>query len=162
MLMHIWQHLKISIGCSMCGKGFQNVASLCKHRKKFILFTSWRQKMNMGIYHMILFMIPRDIPEGSWQDLAADFFHYNNTKYILITDTFSKYPFLYKVSSKAAEPVTKISQYGPPKAFSQFLSKEHIELITSSPLYPRSNGFIECQIKTIKQHFPHAKNQNNL
>ena len=113
-------------------------------------------------------MIPRDIPEGPWQDLAADFFHHNNTNYILITDTFSKYPFLYKVSSKAAEPVTKrikslISQYGPPKtlstdngppfsseAFTQFMSKEHIEHITSSPLYPRSNGFIERQVKTIK------------
>ena len=47
-------------------------------------------------------MIPRDIPEGPWQDLAADFFHHNNTDYILITDTFSKYPFLYKVSSKAS------------------------------------------------------------
>ena len=23
MLMHIWQHLEISIGCPMCGKGFQ-------------------------------------------------------------------------------------------------------------------------------------------
>ena len=32
MLMHIWQHLEISVGCPMCGKGFQNVASLCKHR----------------------------------------------------------------------------------------------------------------------------------
>ena len=117
-------------------------------------------------------MIPRDIPEGPWQDLAVDFFHHNNTEYILITDTFSKYPFLYKVSSKAAEPVTKrikslISQYGPPKtlstdnglpfsseAFAQFISKEHIEHITSSPLYPRSNGFIECQIKTIKTALP--------
>ena len=34
MLMHIWQHLEISIGYPMCGKGFQNAASLCKHRKK--------------------------------------------------------------------------------------------------------------------------------
>ena len=34
MLMHIQQHLEISIGCPMCGKGFQNVASLHKHRRK--------------------------------------------------------------------------------------------------------------------------------
>ena len=34
MLMHIWQHLEISIGCPMCRKGFQNAASLCKHGKK--------------------------------------------------------------------------------------------------------------------------------
>ena len=30
MLMHIWQHLEISVGHPMCGKGFQNVASLHK------------------------------------------------------------------------------------------------------------------------------------
>ena len=34
MLMHICQHLEISIGCPMCGKGFQNAASLQKHGKK--------------------------------------------------------------------------------------------------------------------------------
>ena len=34
MLIHIQQHLEILIGCPMCGKGFQNVASLCKHRRK--------------------------------------------------------------------------------------------------------------------------------
>ena len=34
MLMHIQQHLEISIRCPMCGKGFQNVAFLCKHGKK--------------------------------------------------------------------------------------------------------------------------------
>ena len=64
-------------------------------------------------------MIPRDIPEGPWQDLAADFFHHNNSDYLLITDTFCKYPFLYRVTSKAAEPIilkvkSLISQYGPP------------------------------------------------
>ena len=34
ILTHIQQHLEILIGCPMCGKGFQNVASLHKHRKK--------------------------------------------------------------------------------------------------------------------------------
>ena len=34
MLMHIWQHLEILVGCPMCGKGFQNVAYLCKHGRK--------------------------------------------------------------------------------------------------------------------------------
>ena len=113
-------------------------------------------------------MMPKGVPEGPWQDLAADFFKYNNIKYLLITGTFIKYPFLYKISSNAAEPVTKrikslISQYGPPKtlstdngppfsseAFTQFMQKEHIDHITSSPHYPKSNRFIERQIKTIK------------
>ena len=30
------------------------------------------------------------------------------------------------------------------------MQQQHIEHITSSPLYPKSNGFIERQIKTIK------------
>ena len=34
MLTHIWPHLEISVACPMCGKGFQNVASLCKHGQK--------------------------------------------------------------------------------------------------------------------------------
>ena len=106
-------------------------------------------------------MIPKDVPEGPWQDLAADFFQHNNIKYFLIAETFSKYPFLYKISSKGAEPITQriksfISQYGPPKtlstdngqpflteAFVQFMQKDHIDHITSSLHYPKSNGFTE-------------------
>ena len=34
MLTHIQQHLEILIGCPMCSKGFQNAASLHKHRRK--------------------------------------------------------------------------------------------------------------------------------
>ena len=34
MLMHIWQHVDMSVSCPMCGKGFQNVASLHKHGQK--------------------------------------------------------------------------------------------------------------------------------
>ena len=112
-------------------------------------------------------MILRDIPEGPWQDLTADFFHHNNLDYLLIADTLCKYPFLYKVSSKAVEPLTLklkslISQSGPPRrlstdsgppfsseTFAKFMQQQHIEDITSSPHYPKSNGFIERQIKTI-------------
>ena len=49
-------------------------------------------------------MLPRDIPEGPWQDLAADFFQHNNTDYLhIIADTFCKYLFLYKISSKVQQ-----------------------------------------------------------
>ena len=34
MLTHIRKHLDITIGCPVCGKGFQNAASLCKHSRK--------------------------------------------------------------------------------------------------------------------------------
>ena len=113
-------------------------------------------------------MLPRDVPDSPWQELAADFFTHNHKEYLLIADMFSKYPFVYQISSKTAESINKklqnlISQYGPPKrlfsdngppfsskAFQRFLTSQYIDHITSSPLYPKSNGFIEWQIKTIK------------
>ena len=42
----------------------------------------------------IKLMLPRDILEGPSQDLAPDFFHHNNTEYLPIVDTVSKYPYL--------------------------------------------------------------------
>ena len=113
-------------------------------------------------------MLPRDMPDFPWQELAADFFTHNHKEYLLIANTFSKYPFVYQTSSKTAKSITKklqnlISQYGPPKwffsdnglpfsskAFQKFLASQYIDHIISSPLYPKSNGFIKRQIKTIK------------
>ena len=37
-----------------------------------------------------------------------------------------------------------------PKPSKSFLASQYIDHITSSPLYPKSNGFIKWQIKTIK------------
>ena len=34
ILTHIRKHLDVTIGCPGCGKGFQNVVSLCKHGRK--------------------------------------------------------------------------------------------------------------------------------
>ena len=42
---------------------------------------------------------------------------------------------------------------GPPfssESFAQFMSNQRVEHITSSPHYPKSNRFIERQVKTIK------------
>ena len=50
-------------------------------------------------------------------------------------------------------PKRFFSGNGPPlssKAFQKFLASQYIDHITLSPLYPKSNGFIERQIKTIK------------
>ena len=65
-------------------------------------------------------MLPRDIPDISWQELAADYFTLNNREYLLITDPFSKYPFLSRTHSKTSDSLVQclqdlISHYGPPK-----------------------------------------------
>ena len=113
-------------------------------------------------------MLPRDVPEAPWQDLTADFFNFKAKEYILIADTFSKYPFAFRMTTKTAEIVIQkftqlFSQYGNPKSlttdngppfssevFAQFMSTQRVEHITSSPHYPKSNGFIERQVKTMK------------
>ena len=113
-------------------------------------------------------MIPRDVPDTPWQDLAADFFTYKTNDYLLVTDTFSKYSFTYKMHKKTAETVIHkltqlFSQYGTPNTistdngppfnsepFTKFQIEQRVDHITSSPHYPKSNGFIERQVKTMK------------
>ena len=112
-------------------------------------------------------MLQRDIPYRPWQELAKDYFTHKGKEYLLIADTFSKYPFIYKIHSKTTYSIIQhlqdlfaqfgislcfFSDNGPPfssDAFWHFLTSHTIDHITSSPLYPRSNGFIERQIKTI-------------
>ena len=110
-------------------------------------------------------MLPQDIPDGPWQDIAVD---YVTNKGLIICNAFSKYPFAYKVSTKSAQSLFMhllelISQHGPPSLLSTdnsplFASDEIAEFLmchctehhTSSPYFPRSNGFIERQVRTIK------------
>ena len=98
-----------------------------------------------------------------------DYFYMNGRLYILICDYFSKFPFLFQVKttsfanlrdhpmelfSVVGIPNEIMSDNGPPfngKEFSSFLTGLGIRHTTSSPNYPRSNGFIERQIQTMKR-----------
>ena len=123
-------------------------------------------------------MLPHNIPDSPWQELAADYFMHTSRDYLLIADTFSKYPFIYKVHFKTTGSIIHylqdlfsqfgklqhfFSDNGPPfssEPFPQFLTSDAIDHITSSPLYPRSNGFIERQIRTIKTSLATAQASN--
>ena len=52
-------------------------------------------------------MLPRDVPDSLWHDLAVNFFTYNHKEYFLIMDTLSKYPFVHQTSSKSAKSIIK-------------------------------------------------------
>ena len=98
-----------------------------------------------------------------------DYFYMNGRLYILICEYFSKFPFLFQVKTTSFAnlkdhlvelfsvegiPNEIMSDNGPPfngKEFSSFLTGLGIRYTTSSPNYPRSNGFIERQIQTVKR-----------
>ena len=49
-------------------------------------------------------VLARDIPKGPWQDLVANFFKHKNAEYLIITDIFSKYPFIFNTTPNQQTP----------------------------------------------------------
>ena len=118
---------------------------------------------------------PHDIPEGPWRKLGIDYFNFDGNSYILICDYFSKFPFLYRAKTSfwslrdrlidlfsiEGYPDEIVSDNGPPfqsKEFAKFLSGLGIKHTTSSPGYPRSNGFIERHIQMVKNMLSKSSN----
>ena len=110
-----------------------------------------------------------EVPQEPWERIAMDYFYMNGRLYILICDYFSKFPFMFQVKTTSFAnlkdhleelfsvegiPDEIMSDNGPPfngKEFSSYLTGLGIRHTTSSPNYPRSNGFIERQIQTMKR-----------
>ena len=118
---------------------------------------------------------PHDIPEGPWRKLGMDYFNFDGNSYVLICDYFSKFPFLYRAKttfwslrdrlidlfSIEGYPDKIVSDNGPlfqSKEFAKFLSGLGIKHTTSSPGYPRSNGFIERHIQMVKNMLSKSSN----
>ena len=113
-------------------------------------------------------LIPQEVPERPWATVAADIFYYKGRDYLLVVDYFSKYPEVARLSSKNSEAVIMamkdmFARHGIPERliadnmpfnsvkFKDFASKWEIEVVTSSPHYPRSNGLVERNVQTVKQ-----------
>ena len=118
---------------------------------------------------------PHDIPEGPWRKLGIDYFAFDGSSYVLICDYFSKFPFLYRAKTSfwslrdrlinlfsiERYPDEIVSDNRPPfqsKEFAKFLSSLGIKHTTSSPGYPRSNGFIERHIQMVKNMLSKSSN----
>ena len=122
---------------------------------------------------------PHDIPQGPWRKLGIDYFTFDGNSYVLICDYFSKFPFLYRAKTSfwslrdrlidlfsiEGYPDEIVSDNGPPfqsKEFAKFLSGLGIKHTTSSPEYPRSNGFIEWHIQTVKNMLSKSSNTRSF
>ena len=122
---------------------------------------------------------PHDIPEGPWSKLGIDYFSFDGSSYVLICDYFSKFPFLYRAKTSfwslrdrlidlfsiEGYPDEIVSDNRPlfqSKEFAKFLSGLGIKHTTSSPKYPRSNGFIERHIQMVKNMLSKSSNTRSF
>ena len=113
-------------------------------------------------------LIPTSLPELPWQKVATDLLEWRKETYLLIVDYYSRFIEIARLSRTTAEevilhtksifarhgvPEVVISDNGPQyssEAFARFAHQFEFEHITSSPLYPQSNGEAERAVKTVK------------
>ena len=120
-------------------------------------------------------LIPHDVPKHAWPTLATYLFHWNGTEYMLIADVYSKFPITRKLTNISSSTVINhikgifdehgiperlISDNGPQYSSEDcrvFSARYGFAYVTSSPLYPRSNGVIERTVQPVKKLFTKAK-----
>lgn len=114
-------------------------------------------------------LLPHDIPNRPWETVGADFFQLNGKDYLIVADYFSKYFLVRKFDKDCSSlstikalkqmfaeqgiPAKVITDNGPQfsaASFAEFAKEWSFTHTTSSPRYPRSNGFIERQVQTVK------------
>ena len=114
-------------------------------------------------------IIPSDIPQRPWHTVGADLFHTDQRWYVIVSDYYSKFPFIRKlracdsstviaamksIFAEQGVPEKMIHDNGPcfiSTSFKDFSRIYGFKSVTSSPHYPRGHGLIERHIQTIKK-----------
>ena len=128
-----------------------------------------------------LIPITSDLPNIPWYTLGTDLFTHENDNYLIISDYMSKYPIIERLgndstSNKIANLTSKyISMFGIPhqiisdngpqftgKPYQKLMQKLGITHTTSSPHHPRSHGFIERAIRTVKATMRKEPQENDM
>ena len=113
--------------------------------------------------------MPPETPSRAWQIVGTDLFVIKRETYLLVSDYYSKVPFVYVIPSPVtstaviAKMKSLIAEQGVPQrvisdngghfssdAFRRFADQWCFDHVTSSPHYPQSNGFIEWHVQTVK------------
>lgn len=108
-------------------------------------------------------------PSRPWEFIATDLFEFNGRRFLVTTDYFSNFGEVDRLySTKSCDVINKLkshfSRHGIPDRlisdngpqfssgeFTKFAADYQFQHITSSPLYPQSNGKAENAVNTVKR-----------
>ena len=114
-------------------------------------------------------MMPMEIPLRPWHTIGADLFMHTQCWHLLVSDYYSKFPFVRKLPDLTAKTVVNackgiFAEHGIPfklvcdngkqfdsHEFRTFAKQYGFEMVTSSPYYPRGHGLIERHVQTVKR-----------
>ncbi|CAB4006325.1 Retrovirus-related Pol poly from transposon, partial [Paramuricea clavata] len=123
-------------------------------------------------------LVSHDVPPRPWHTLGSDIFHWNNADYLLVTDYYSKFPVIRKLPNLQSSTVVAnlkaiFEEHGIPSkmisdndtqytssTFQEFSRTYGFTHVTSSPMYPQSNGLSERAVQTVKRLLQKCKESN--
>lgn len=124
-------------------------------------------------------MIAHEIPDIPFQKIACDILEFATKSYLVIIDFYSKWIELIKLKNKTAGEINfqllkVFASYGIPKIIiadnmpfgsyecRNFAKENDIEIITSSPHYPQSNGLAERAVQICKNILKKSECEENI
>ena len=121
-------------------------------------------------------LLPHEIPSGPWGVVGTNMLIFNDADWLIIADYYSKFPIVRKmprpslsssvvsvtkqIFSETGVPSRVVSDNGPhfvSACYADLSKKMSFRHVTSSPRYPRSNGFVERQIQTMQHVMKKAR-----
>ena len=86
-------------------------------------------------------LIPHDVPKHAWHTLATNLFHWNGTAYLLISDVYSNFPIIRKLTNMSSSTIINhlkgtFDEHGIPERLNSdngpHYSSEDVDVLTSS------------------------------
>jgi transposase InsO family protein len=113
-------------------------------------------------------LMPSAMPSRAWERVGSDLFEHEKKHYLLVVDYYSRWIEIRHLPTTTSQETVKalksifalhgipdivMSDNGPQyssETFRNFTSEYGFTHVTSSPLYPQSNGEAECAVQTAK------------
>lgn len=123
-------------------------------------------------------LMPSQPPQRPWQVVGVDLLKLEGHWFLILADYYSRFFEVAKLEKLTSDCVIThmksiFARHGVPEVvrsdngtqFSQSVSSPYrkfaadygFSIVTSSPRYPQSNGFIESEVKNFKKHFKKSK-----